>query len=80
MAMNAAQEQAFRVASGDVEASILSLICIGGLLAVLFLWAAWAATDIWKGWSNEKLRHAAMTQFVVRLVLLLVVSVWMFAS
>ncbi|EAR3128678.1 TIGR03758 family integrating conjugative element protein [Salmonella enterica] len=80
MAMNAAQEQAFKTASGGVEVNILSLICIGGLLAVLFVWAAWALTDIWKGWSNEKLRNAAMVQFAVRLVLLLLVVTWMFAS
>ncbi|MFV1478608.1 TIGR03758 family integrating conjugative element protein [Serratia marcescens] len=80
MAMNAAQEQAFKAASGGVEVNILSLICIGGLLAVLFVWAAWVLTDIWKGWSNEKLRNAAMVQFAVRLVLLLLVVTWMFAS
>ncbi len=80
MAMNPAQEQAFKAASGGVEINILSLICIGGLLAVLFVWAAWALTDIWKGWSNEKLRNAAMVQFAVRLVLLLLVVTWMFAS
>ncbi|UTO00875.1 TIGR03758 family integrating conjugative element protein [Serratia nematodiphila] len=80
MAMNAAQEQAFKAASGGVEVNILSLICIGGLLAVLFVWAAWALTDIWKGWSNEKLRNAAMVQFAVRLVSLLLVVTWMFAS
>ncbi|BEM54889.1 hypothetical protein SME20J_35760 [Serratia marcescens] len=80
MAMTGAQEQAFKAASGGVEVNILSLICIGGLLAVLFVWAAWALTDIWKGWSNEKLRNAAMAQFAVRLVLLLLVVTWMFAS
>ncbi len=80
MAVSGTQELAFRVASGGVEFTILSLICIGALLATLFVWAAWALTDIWKGWSNEKLRNTAMTQFAVRLVMLLVVSVWMFAS
>ncbi|EEH8378835.1 TIGR03758 family integrating conjugative element protein [Salmonella enterica subsp. enterica serovar Montevideo] len=80
MAINAAQELAFKAASGGVEVNILSLICIGGLLAVLFVWAAWALTDIWKGWSKEKLRNAAMVQFAVRLVLLLLVVTWMFAS
>lgn len=80
MAMTDAQEQAFKAASGGVEINILSLICIGGLLAVLFVWAAWALTDIWKGWSNEKLHNAAMVQFAVRLVLLLLVVTWMFAS
>ncbi|MBF4190321.1 DUF3262 family protein, partial [Serratia ureilytica] len=44
---------------------MLSLICIGGLLAVLFVWAAWALTDIWKGWSNEKLRNAAVAVVAV---------------
>ncbi len=39
--MTGAQEQAFNAASGGVEVSILSLICIGGLLATLFVWAAW---------------------------------------
>ncbi|WMU73308.1 TIGR03758 family integrating conjugative element protein [Enterobacter bugandensis] len=80
MAMTGAQDQAFKAASGGVEVNILSLICIGGLLAVLFVWAAWALTDIWKGWSSEKVRNAAMMQFAVRLVLLLLVVTWMFAS
>lgn len=80
MAMTGAQEQAFKAASGGVEVNILSLICIGGLLAVLFVWAAWALTDIWKGWSKEKVRNEAMGQFTVRLVLLLLVVTWMFTT
>lgn len=78
--MNSTQEQAFKAASGGVEIHLLSLVCLGGLLATLFVWAAWALVDIWKGWSNEKLRHAALVQFTVRLVLLLLASLWMFAS
>ncbi|HFF8810610.1 TPA: TIGR03758 family integrating conjugative element protein [Klebsiella pneumoniae] len=80
MAMNAAQEQAFRAASGGVEVNILSLICIGGLLAVLFVWATWALIDVYQGWSNEKVRNGALVHFVIKTVLLLVVSIWMFAS
>ncbi|HEY3986743.1 TIGR03758 family integrating conjugative element protein [Cedecea sp.] len=78
--MNPAQEQAFKAASGGVEVSLLSLICIGGLLATLLVWAAWALTDVWRGWSNEKLRNAALVHFVVRLVVLLLFCIWMFAS
>lgn len=78
--MNPAQEQAFKAASGGVEVSLLSLICIGGLLATLFVWAAWALTDIWQGWSSEKVRNAALVHFAVRLVVLLLFCTWMFAS
>ncbi|MFP1878516.1 TIGR03758 family integrating conjugative element protein [Brenneria izadpanahii] len=80
MAMSSAQEQAFNAASGGVEINILSLICIGGLLATLFVWAAWALVDVWQGWSNENVRNSALIHFGVRLVFLLVISTWMFAS
>lgn len=78
--MTGAQEQAFNAASGGVEVSILSLIFIGGLLATLFVWAAWALIDVYQGWSNEKVRNGALVHFVIKTVLLLVVSIWMFAS
>uniref|UniRef100_A8GJ98 TIGR03758 family integrating conjugative element protein n=1 Tax=Serratia proteamaculans (strain 568) TaxID=399741 RepID=A8GJ98_SERP5 len=78
--MTGAQEQVFNAASGGVEVSILSLICIGGLLATLFVWAAWALIDVYQGWSNEKVRNGALVHFVIKTVLLLVVSIWMFAS
>lgn len=80
MAMNSAQEQAFNAASGGLEPGLLSLICIGGLLAMLFVWAAWALIDVWKGWSNEKVRNGALIHFTIKLVILLVVATWMFAS
>lgn len=56
MGMTSAQSTAFKAASGNVEVSILHLVCIGVLLAFLFLWAAWALSDVWTGWSNEKVR------------------------
>ena len=80
MAMTSAQEQAFKAASDGIEPYMLSVICIGVLLATLFVWAAWALVDIWQGWSNEKIRNAALTHFAVRLVILLVICTWMFAS
>lgn len=80
MSMTGAQEQAFNAASGGVEINILSLICIGGLLATLFVWAAWALIDVYRGWSNEKVRSGALINFVLKTILLLVVSIWMFAS
>lgn len=80
MGMTSAQSTAFKAASGNVEVSILHLVCIGVLLAFLFLWAAWALSDVWTGWSNEKVRNVALGRFAIRAVLLLVVSIWMFAS
>ncbi|MCX8966333.1 TIGR03758 family integrating conjugative element protein [Erwinia psidii] len=80
MAITHAQEQAFNAASGGIDINILSLICIGGLLATLFLWAAWALIDVWQGWSNEKVRNKALIHFAVKIVLLLLFSIWMFAS
>ncbi|HCJ7369227.1 TPA: TIGR03758 family integrating conjugative element protein [Enterobacter hormaechei subsp. xiangfangensis] len=80
MAMTGAQEQAFNAASGGVEINVMSLVCIGGLLAVLFVWAAWAWIDVYEGWRNEKVPTKALIRFVVKTVLLLVVVMWMFAS
>ncbi|AIA69898.1 putative membrane protein [Pectobacterium atrosepticum SCRI1043] len=79
MSMTAAQSSAFKSASG-LDPQILSLICIGFLLASLFLWAAWALGDVWNGWANEKVRDAAMGRFALRTAILLVISIWMFAS
>ncbi|MDF7679928.1 TIGR03758 family integrating conjugative element protein [Enterobacteriaceae bacterium ESL0689] len=80
MAMSSAQSAAFDVASGNIDASILYLVCIGALLAFLFLWVAWALSDVWNGWSNKNVRDAALSRFAIRAVLLLVMSIWMFAS
>jgi integrating conjugative element protein (TIGR03758 family) len=80
MGMTSAQSKAFKDASGNVDISVLHLVCIGGLLAFLFLWAAWALSDVWSGWSNEKVRNAALGRFVFRTVLLLIAGIWMFAS
>ena len=79
--MNATQKSAFETAAGPgMTVDVLNLLCIGALLAVLFLWAAWGLVDVYQGWANEKVRSANMVRFVIRAVLLLVVSIWMFAS
>ncbi|MEQ2024885.1 TIGR03758 family integrating conjugative element protein [Xenorhabdus szentirmaii] len=78
--MTDAQRNAFEVASGHFDIDFLSLVCVGFFLATLFLWAAWAAVDVWNGWVNEKVRNQTLSQFALRTALLLVVAVWMFAS
>lgn len=80
MFMNKEQSGAFTAASGNIEVDVLRLVCIGMLLAFLFFWAAWALLDVWTGWSNEKVRSAALGRFAIRTALLLLACIWMFAS
>ena len=80
MPMTSEQTNAFKAGSGSLDVNILHLLCIGALLAFLFLWAAWALSDVWTGWSNTKVRDAALGRFAVRTVLLLLVCIWLFAS
>ena len=80
MSMTSEQTNAFKAGSGSLDENILHLLCIGALLAFLFLWAAWALSDVWTGCSNTKVRDAALGRFAVRTVLLLLVCIWMFAS
>lgn len=80
MSMTSEQTNAFKAGSGSLDVNILHLLCIGALLAFLFLWAAWALSDVWTGWSNTKVRDGALGRFAVRTVLLLLVCIWMFAS
>lgn len=80
MAMTAAQEAAFKAASGNLELGGMHLLCLGLLIGFLFFWAAWAIVDVWSGWSGDRVKSAAMGRAVVRTVLLLVVSIWMFCS
>ncbi|WP_319928288.1 TIGR03758 family integrating conjugative element protein [Xenorhabdus santafensis] len=55
--MTPTQRNAFEVASGHFDIHFLYLVCVGFFLATLFLWAAWAAVDVWNGWANEKVRN-----------------------
>ena len=80
MSMTSAQSAAFSTASGNLDLDVMYLVCTGLLLALLFLWAAWGLVDVWQGWSNSRVRSAILVRFAVRTVLLLVVSIWMFAS
>lgn len=80
MAMDAAQTQAFKTASGGVAPGTLGFICEGILFAVLLVWAAWALLDVWNGWANQKVRSALVGRFIFKTLLLLVLSLWMFGS
>ncbi|WP_426576183.1 TIGR03758 family integrating conjugative element protein [Xenorhabdus stockiae] len=78
--MTPAQRHAFEAGSGHFDVTFLYLVCVGFFLATLFLWAAWAAVEVWNGWANEKVRNQTLSQFALRTTVLLVVAVWMFAG
>ncbi|MBD1225999.1 TIGR03758 family integrating conjugative element protein [Xenorhabdus griffiniae] len=81
MAMDSVQEQAFKAGSGGgIEPFSLEIFCIGLLIALLFIWAAWGMVDVYKGWANEKVREVVLTQFCIRAVFLILICIWMFIN
>jgi integrating conjugative element protein (TIGR03758 family) len=80
MAMDAGQTQAFKTASGGIDPGILSLLCEASLFAILLVWAAWALVDVWQGWANQKVRSVLMGRFLIKTLVLLIFSLWMFCS
>lgn len=80
MSMTSAQIAAFKSASGNLEPSGLHLLCLGLMFGFMFWWAAWAIVDVYSGWANQRLKDGALGRAIVRSVLLLVVSIWMFGS
>ncbi|MCC3701661.1 TIGR03758 family integrating conjugative element protein [Rouxiella badensis] len=78
--MNDAQNQAFKAASGGLDSHVMYLLCMGLLVGILFLWAAWGISDVWQGWAETKVKEKAMVRWLLRAVLLIVMSLWMFSS
>lgn len=80
MAMTAEQTAAFKAASGDLDPAVMHLVWLGLLFATLFLWAAWAAVDLYTGWTNQRVRASAAKSLFVRSIVLIVMSLWIFGS
>ena len=80
MALTIDQNAAFRAATGNMDPQTVYLTCMGVLLAILFLWVVHGASDVYGGWVKQNVREAAMARFLVRSILLLLLSIWMFAS
>ncbi|MCE7358065.1 TIGR03758 family integrating conjugative element protein [Klebsiella pneumoniae] len=74
------QEQAFRASSNNADPNLLNLLFIGTLVAVLFLWAAFAFVTVYRGWEAGNVSEKTVLSFVIRVVVLLVVSLFLFAS
>ncbi|MGP6489503.1 TIGR03758 family integrating conjugative element protein [Duffyella gerundensis] len=80
MAMTQAQVTAFKAASGDLDPAAMHLLWLGLLFATLFSWVAWAAIDLYSGWANQRVRESAVKSLLIRGVVLVVISIWMFGS
>lgn len=78
--MNDAQTAAFKAAAGNVEPAVLNVLFIGSLIAVLTLWAGWGFVHVYRGYAAGKIDASAVQRFVVRVVILLLVSLYLFAS
>ncbi|MFQ6289551.1 TIGR03758 family integrating conjugative element protein [Yersinia enterocolitica] len=78
--MNEAQTAAFKAAAGNVEPTVLNLLFIGSLIAVLLLWAGWGFVHVYRGYAAGNIKGAAVQRFVVRVVILVLVSLYLFAS
>ncbi|AFI91579.1 TIGR03758 family integrating conjugative element protein [Pectobacterium sp. CHL-2024] len=78
--MNAAQKAAWSAASGNTDPSVLNLLILGLLFSILFLWATWALVMAYKGWTTKSIGAESIGTFTVRLILLLVISIFLFAS
>ncbi|WP_082204258.1 TIGR03758 family integrating conjugative element protein [Pantoea sp. RIT-PI-b] len=66
-------DQHVKTVSGNIDISVLYLVPVGLLLCVLFLWAAWAALDVWHGWEKTKVKDATLVRFFICSVALLIV-------
>lgn len=78
--MNDAQTAAFKAATGNVEPAVLNLLFIGSLLALLILWAGWGLVHVYRGYAAGNVKASALQRFAVRVVILLLVSLFLFAS
>ncbi|MFA3777072.1 TIGR03758 family integrating conjugative element protein [Yersinia sp. 1652 StPb PI] len=78
--MNEAQTAAFKAAAGNVEPAVLNLLFIGSLIALLTLWAGWGFVHVYRGYAAGNIKGATVQRFVVRVVILLLVSLYLFAS
>lgn len=74
------QEQAFRASTNNADPNVLNLLFIGSLIAILFLWAAFGAVSVYRGWVAGQVSERAVLSFAVRTTMLLMVSLFLFAS
>lgn len=78
--MNEAQTAAFKAAASNVDPSVLNLLFISSLISLLTLWAGWGFVHVYRGYAAGNIKGSAVQRFVVRVAILLLVSLYLFAS
>ncbi len=75
-----AQLAAFKLAALNTEPERLSALFTGVLIAVLFLWTARGLLLVYRGYAAGTVAEPVLLRFVVRSVLLLVISLFLCAG
>ncbi|CNC01899.1 TIGR03758 family integrating conjugative element protein [Yersinia similis] len=78
--MNDAQTRAFKAAASNIEPSVLNSLFIGSLVAVLMLWAGWGLVHVYRGYALRQIKEQTVMRFVLRTLLLLLITTYLFAN
>ena len=70
--MTAAQSAAFKATSGFAAGKFSDLV-VGIVLAVLFVWGAWAITTAYKGWARGQVEKSALASLIARFAMIYLV-------
>lgn len=78
--MTDAQLSAFKLAALNTEPERLSALFTGVLITMLFLWVARGLLLVYRGYATGTVLEPVLLRFVVRSVLLLVISLFLCAG
>lgn len=78
--MSEAQINAFNIASGNVAPASLHPLFAGILIALLLLWSGWGLLHVYQGYALDRITEQGLIRFVIRTVLLIVISLFLFAQ
>jgi integrating conjugative element protein (TIGR03758 family) len=80
MAMTSAQQSAWNAGTGGSAApSDLNLLILGCLFGFLFLFAAWSLLQAYQGVKNKTVRMDKLAETAIRLVVLILMSLFFYA-
>ena len=78
--MTGAQLNAFKLAALNTEPERLSALFTGVLIALLFLWTARGLLLVYRGYAAGTVSEPVLLRFVIRAVLLLIISLFLYAG
>ncbi|WP_368938531.1 TIGR03758 family integrating conjugative element protein [Morganella morganii] len=78
--MSGAQLSAFKLAALNTEPERFSVLFTGVLIAMLFLWIARGLLLVYRGYAAGTVPEPVLLRFVLRSVLLLVISLFFYAG